>query len=45
MIGSVTQLAALNAAKIAGKSNDEIHTLVTKLIIARKHAFDKFEAA
>lgn len=40
-----TELTALNAAKIAGKSNDEIRTLVTKLMTARKHAFDKFEAA
>lgn len=40
-----SELAALNAAKVSGKSNDEIRTLVAKLVTARKHAFDKFEAA
>jgi len=30
------EVAALNAARIAGKSDDEIRTLVTKLEAARK---------
>ncbi len=40
-----TELAALNAARIAGKSESDIRTLVTRLIAARANAFDKFEAA
>lgn len=33
------EIAALNGARIAGKSNDEIRTLVSKLELARKYAF------
>lgn len=40
-----TELAALNAARIAGKSEDEIRALVKRLVAARAHAFDQFEAA
>lgn len=32
------ELAALNAARISGKSDDEIRDLVTKLELARKSA-------
>ncbi|MBA4382961.1 MAG: transcriptional regulator [Sideroxydans sp.] len=31
-----TEVAAINAARIAGKSDDEIRTLVAKLELARK---------
>ena len=41
----VSEIAALNAARIAGKSESDIRTLVTRLIAARANAFDKFEAA
>ena len=34
------EVAALNAARIAGKSDDEIRSLVVKLEAARKAAFE-----
>lgn len=40
-----SELDALIAARIAGKGDDEIRELVTKLVAARSHAFDRFEAA
>ena len=40
-----TELAALNAARIAGKGDDEIRGLVKRLIAARAKAFDRFAAA
>ena len=40
-----SELAALNAARIAGKSEDDIRALVKRLVAARARAFDQFEAA
>lgn len=41
----LSELAALNAARIAGKSDDEIKSLVKRLIAKRAEAFSQFEAA
>ena len=38
-----SELAALNAARIAGKPDDEIRKLVERLVAARARAFDGFE--
>ena len=35
------EVAALNAARIAGKSNEEIHALVTELESSRKSALSE----
>jgi prophage regulatory protein len=40
-----SELSALNAARIAGKPEDEIRRLVQRLVAARASAFDRFEAA
>lgn len=40
-----SELTALNAARIAGKSDDEIRKLVKKVVTARDHAFDGAEIA
>lgn len=39
----ISELRAWNAARIAGKSEAEIKTLVKRLIAARARAFDRFE--
>ena len=40
-----SELTALNAARIAGKSDDEIRKLVKRVVSARDHAFDGAETA
>ncbi len=40
-----SELIALNAARIAGKSDDEIRKLVKRVVAARDHAFDGAETA
>jgi prophage regulatory protein len=40
-----SELAALNAARKASKSDAAIKKLVKELVARRKHAFDPFEAA
>ncbi len=40
-----SELTALNAARIAGKSDDEIRKLVKRVVAARDHAFDGAETA
>lgn len=39
------ELLALNAARIAGKSDQEIRKLVQRLVAERVRAFDQFDAA
>jgi prophage regulatory protein len=41
----VSELRALNAARVAGKSEAEIKALVQRLVAARTRAFDRFETA
>ena len=40
-----SELAALNAARIAGRSDDEIRALVKRLVAARANALDGTAAA
>ena len=40
-----SELVALNAARIAGKSDDEIRKFVKRVVAARDHAFDDVEVA
>ncbi len=42
---SQSELAALNAARIAGRSDDEIRALVKRLVAARANALDGTAAA
>ena len=40
-----SELTAMNAARIAGKSDDEIRKLVKRVVAARESAFDGAETA